>query len=91
MTRVALLGATGSIGKAALDLARSHPDRIRLRSLAARANDAALIRAAHEFGVPRIALVDPEAARRARASFRGEVLEGEGALVQLAEEDGVDV
>jgi len=30
MTRVALLGATGSIGSAALDLARAFPDRIRL-------------------------------------------------------------
>ncbi len=92
MTRVALLGATGSIGSAALDLARAHPDRIRFVSLAARGNDAALIRAAEAFGVRRIALVDPEAARRARASsWRGEVLEGEPALVTLAEEEGVDV
>ena len=92
MTRVALLGATGSIGKAALDLARAYPDRIRLVSLAARSNDAALVRVAEELGVRRIALVDSEAAGRARRVFRGgEVLEGEGALVTLAEEDGVDV
>ena len=92
MKRIALLGATGSIGSAALTLARAHPDRIRLVSLAARSNDAALIRAAEEFHVRRIALVDPEAARRARtSSWRGEVLEGEKALVTLAEEDGVDV
>jgi 1-deoxy-D-xylulose-5-phosphate reductoisomerase len=92
MTRVALLGATGSIGNAALDLARAYPDRIRLVSLAARSNDAALVRAAEALGARRIALVDPEAARRARAAFRGgEVLEGEDALVTLAEEDGVDV
>jgi 1-deoxy-D-xylulose-5-phosphate reductoisomerase len=91
MIRVTLLGATGSIGNAALDLARAYPDRIRLVSLAARSNDAALVRAAEELGVRRIALVDPEAAGRARAAFRGEVLEGEGALVALAEEDGVDV
>ncbi|HEY2923991.1 MAG TPA: 1-deoxy-D-xylulose-5-phosphate reductoisomerase [Candidatus Eisenbacteria bacterium] len=92
MTRVALLGATGSIGSAALDLAAAYPDRIRLVSLAARSNDSALVRAAESFGVPRIALVDPEAARRARAAWkRGEVLEGEQALVTLAEEDGADV
>jgi 1-deoxy-D-xylulose-5-phosphate reductoisomerase len=91
MTRVALLGATGSIGSAALDLARAFPDRIRLVSLAARSNDAALVRAAEALGVRRIALVDPEAARRARAAWRGEVLEGEEALVTLSEEDGVDV
>ncbi len=92
MTRVALLGATGSIGSAALDLARAYPDRIRLVSLAARTNDEALIRAAESFGVRRIALVDAEAARRARHSWKGgEVLEGEGSLATLAEEDGVDV
>ena len=91
MTRVALLGATGSIGSAALDLARAFPDRIRLVSLAARGNDASLIRAAEASGVRRIALVDPEAARRARAAWSGEVLEGEEALVTLSEDDGVDV
>ncbi len=92
MTRVSLLGATGSIGSAALDLARAYPDRIRLVSLAARSNDEALIRAADAFGVRRIALVDPEAAQRARRAWKGgEVLEGEGALVALAEEAGVDV
>jgi len=92
MRRVALLGATGSIGTAAQDLARAHPDRIRLVSLAARSNHEALIRAAEEFRVPRIALVDPEAARRARSAWKGgEVLEGEEALAALAAEDGVDV
>jgi 1-deoxy-D-xylulose-5-phosphate reductoisomerase len=91
MIRVALLGATGSIGSAALDLARTFPDRIRLVSLSARRNDAALIRAAEAAGVRRIGLVDPEAARRARAAWGGEVLEGEEALVALSEEDGVDV
>ena len=92
MTRVALLGATGSIGSAALGLARAYPDRIRLVSIAARSNDVLLVRAAEEFGVPRIALVDAEAARRARGIWkRGQVLEGEEALVTLAEEEGVDV
>ncbi|HMI30920.1 MAG TPA: hypothetical protein VK527_04210, partial [Candidatus Limnocylindrales bacterium] len=92
MTRVALLGATGSIGSAALDLARAYPDRIKIISMAARSNDAALVRAAEEFSVPRIALVDAEAARRARGSWkRGQVLEGEDALVALAEEEAADV
>jgi 1-deoxy-D-xylulose-5-phosphate reductoisomerase len=91
MTKVALLGATGSIGSAALDLARAFPDRIRIVSLAARSSDAALVRAAETLGVRRIALVDPEAAGRARAAWRGEVLEGEEALVTLSEEEGVDV
>ena len=70
MTRVSLLGATGSIGKAALDLARAYPERIQLVSLAARSNDAALVRAAKDLGVRRIALMDPEAWKGRRRSPR---------------------
>lgn len=92
MIRVALLGATGSIGSAALDLAGAYRDRIRLVSLAARSNDVALIRAADSFGVRRIALVEAAAARRARDRWKnGEVLEGESALITLAEDGEADV
>ncbi|TMQ55607.1 MAG: 1-deoxy-D-xylulose-5-phosphate reductoisomerase [Candidatus Eisenbacteria bacterium] len=92
MIRVALLGATGSIGSAALDLAGAYRDRIRIVSLAARSNDAALTRAADGLGVRRIALVDAEAARRARDRWKnGEVLEGESALTALAEDGEADV
>ena len=92
MIRVALLGATGSIGSAALDLAGAYRDRIRIVSLAARSNDAALTRAADGLGVRRIALVDAEAARRARDRWKnGEVLEGESALTALAEDAEADV
>ncbi len=92
MIRVALLGASGSIGAAALDLARAFPDRIRLVSLAARTSDAALVRVAEEFGVRRIALVDAAAAARARAAWKhGEVLEGDQSLVLLAEDEEADV
>ena len=91
MMRVALLGATGSIGAAALSVARTHPDRIRLVSLAARRQEEALLRAAEEFGVRRIALGEPDAAARARARFGGEVLEGPGGLAALAADPGADV
>jgi 1-deoxy-D-xylulose-5-phosphate reductoisomerase len=91
MIRVALLGATGSIGAAALDIARTHRDRIRLVSLAARRNEVGLIRAAHALGVHRIVLSDPEAAARARAGFEGEVLEGEAGLSTLASDPEADV
>lgn len=92
MIRVALLGASGSIGAAALDLARAYRDRIRLVSLAARKSHAPILRAAEEFGVRRIALVDPAAAARARATWKGgAVLEGDQALVELAEDEDADV
>ncbi len=91
MIRVALLGATGSIGASALDLARSHADRIRLVSLGARRNDEALITAARAAGVRRIALADADAAARARTRFDGEVLEGEVGLAALAGDPDADV
>jgi 1-deoxy-D-xylulose-5-phosphate reductoisomerase len=89
--RVALLGATGSIGASALQIGREFRDRIRFVSLAARGNDAALVRAAEEFGVRRIALADPAAAGRARAAFHGEVLEGAEDLARLADDPEADV
>ena len=89
--RIALLGATGSIGAAALDLAREHPGRLSFVSLAARRSDAALVRAAREFGVSRIALDDTAAAARARATFDGDVLEGTSGLEALADDADADI
>lgn len=91
MIRIALLGATGSIGAAAQALARDYPDRLRLVSLCARASADAVLRAAEEFGVTRVGLSDPEAARAARGRFSGEVLEGEEAATRLAEDPDADV
>jgi 1-deoxy-D-xylulose-5-phosphate reductoisomerase len=88
---VALLGATGSIGASALALGREFRDRIRFVSMAARAHEDSLIRAAEELGAGRIALTDPESAARARRRFRGEVLEGEEGLARLAEDPDADV
>jgi 1-deoxy-D-xylulose-5-phosphate reductoisomerase len=90
-TRVALLGATGSIGASALELARELRDRLQLVSLSAHTNETELIRAAEEFRVSRIALADPEAAARARRRFRGEVLEGDEGLAALAGDSEADV
>ena len=91
MIRVALLGATGSIGASALEIGREFRHRIRFVSMAARANDAVLVRAAEEFGVRRIAVADPNAAARARGTFHGEVLEGADGLALLAGDPEADV
>ncbi|MEK7348306.1 MAG: 1-deoxy-D-xylulose-5-phosphate reductoisomerase [Candidatus Eisenbacteria bacterium] len=89
--RIALLGATGSIGSAALSLAREHPDRLSFVSMAARRSDTALVRAAREFGVGRIALDDTAAAARARAVYDGDVLEGTSGLEALADDPEADI
>jgi 1-deoxy-D-xylulose-5-phosphate reductoisomerase len=90
MRSVAVLGATGSIGTQALEIAGAHPG-LRACALAARSDHAGLVAAARAHGVERIALVDPEAAAAARTAFSGEVLEGPDGVERLVAESGADV
>ena len=54
--RLAILGATGSIGTQALDVVRAHPDRLRVVALGANRSSAALRELAVEFPRARTAL-----------------------------------
>ena len=49
MTRIAILGSTGSIGTSALDVARTHADRVEVVALAAATNVAAMAKQVLEF------------------------------------------
>ena len=49
-TRIAILGATGSIGRQALDVVAAHPDRLKVVALASRRNADELGLAADRFG-----------------------------------------
>jgi 1-deoxy-D-xylulose-5-phosphate reductoisomerase len=55
-TRLAILGATGSIGRQALEVVRAHPDRLRVVALGANRNAEELSRLAVEFPTARTAL-----------------------------------
>src|SRR2546426_3034047 len=55
-TRLAILGATGSIGRQALDVVRAHPDRLRVVALGANRNVDELRDLAMEFPTARTAL-----------------------------------
>ena len=54
--RVAVIGATGSIGKQTLDVCRRHPDKLQVTALAAYDSVADLVAAAREFGVTHVAI-----------------------------------
>ncbi len=54
--RVAVIGATGSIGKQTLDVCRRHPDKLQVTALAAYDSVADLVAAAREFGVRHVAI-----------------------------------
>jgi 1-deoxy-D-xylulose-5-phosphate reductoisomerase len=73
MRTVAILGATGSVGRQALEIVRRNPD-LRLVGLAAHSAADEVVAAAEELGAGCVALADPAAAERARALFDGDVL-----------------
>ena len=49
--RIAVIGATGSVGSSVLDVCRAHPDALEVRALAARSPSEKLTALAAEFGV----------------------------------------
>ena len=89
--RLLVLGSTGSIGTQTLDLIADDPE-LELVGLSAERSVDALLDQARRFGVPRIALADPDAgAHAAEAWTEGEVLVGAEGLVALVVESGADL
>jgi 1-deoxy-D-xylulose-5-phosphate reductoisomerase len=93
MTRVAILGATGSIGRSALSVAASHPDRVRVVGLAAATSADALAPAVAEHRPTAVSMATDEAlARLGRLvdlpTARGV---GDAGLVMVATRPDVDV
>jgi 1-deoxy-D-xylulose-5-phosphate reductoisomerase len=94
VARLALLGATGSIGESTLDVVARHPDRFEVVALAARRNWQKLAVQCRRFRPRYAALQDADAARALAAALRGaptEVLCGADAIAGLAASSDVDV
>src|SRR3954466_4311602 len=90
--RLLILGATGSIGKQALDVVARSPESFELVGLSAARDHLTLIQQAIEHGVDRVALTDPDAAANAAEAWTGgEVLAGPEGLVRLVAESGADL
>ena len=102
---VTLLGSTGSIGTQAVEVVRAHPDRFRVRALAAGGSDVGLLaRQAVELDVEQVAVacsdgatvsrlheaIASAAAEAGRTAYRPEVLTGPEAAVTVAG-NGADV
>jgi 1-deoxy-D-xylulose-5-phosphate reductoisomerase len=90
MMRIALLGATGSIGASTLDVVARHPDRYRVSALAAHRNVEALVELCQQFR-PEIAVIaDPAcetelAGRLKSAGVDARVMSGPQGLIEAAE------
>ena len=93
--RVALLGATGSIGTSALDVIARHPDRFQVHALSANANVEQLLDLCQRFQ-PKVAVIADESLYLAlRDGLRArklatEARTGATALVEIAQGDGSD-
>ena len=90
--RIVVLGSTGSIGENVLRIVESLPERFRIVGLAAGHQAERVVAQAAEFGVSRIALADPAAAKKAAESLGNGAqvlsgLEGVEALATMPEAD----
>ncbi len=92
--RLAVLGATGSIGTQTLDIVRLFPDRLSVQVLTARRNAARLLQQALEFRPACVVIDDPEGYRQLREALAGtgiEVLQGEEGRCACVQRPDVDV
>ncbi len=95
MTRIAILGSTGSIGTSALDVARTHADRVRVVAIAAATNVEAMAKQVIEFRPRAVAMASGGAMDKLRAALGGSPAEicgvGNEGLVAIATHPDVDV
>src|SRR3954451_2640957 len=90
--KLAILGATGSIGTQALDVVARSGGELEPVALSAARDHAGLVELARAHGVRRIALSDEHAAARAAEAWtEGEVLGGVDGLVRLVAESDADL
>ncbi len=82
--RLTILGSTGSIGRQALDVVRTHPERLEVVGLSAGRAVDLLSRQANEFEPAYLALESPDAGPLSNVA--AEVLTGPGSAAQLAAE-----
>ena len=88
--KIAVIGATGSVGGAVLDICRRAPDDFEVVALAAHSNCEKLLSLSREFGAKILAVAIPEVAERLKSTTECTVLQGAEGLDRLACFEGVD-
>lgn len=92
--RIAILGSTGSIGTQALEVIKSHPDKLDVEVLTAHSNAPLLIRQALEF-MPNAVVIANESlykfVRDALLPYDIKVYAGQGSIEQIVEMESIDM
>jgi 1-deoxy-D-xylulose-5-phosphate reductoisomerase len=93
--RLAILGATGSVGASTLDVVGRHPERFEVIALTAHAQDERLLAECRRFAPRYAVLADPTAARSLEQRLRSDglptrVLAGPEALAEVVARPEVD-
>ena len=92
MTRVAILGSTGSIGTSTLDVIQAMPGRFEVISLSAASRIEQVCDQAKTFGAKRVCVAEGLAQKASQMlGDTVEVVEGNDCLVELAEDSDVDM
>jgi len=92
--RIAIFGSTGSIGKQALDVIASHPDKFSVEILTAHTNDDLLIKQALQFKPKIVVIADEKKFDKVASALTNtniKVFTGEDALDEAASLDSYDV
>src|SRR3954452_2871153 len=90
MRKLVILGATGSIGEQALEVIAASED-LSVVGLAAGRRWERVVEHARDYGVPAIALADPQAAAEASGAWDAQVLAGEEGVRELIAGSGADL
>lgn len=91
MKNISILGSTGSIGKATLEVVENNRDRFRIKGLAARSNLPLLVKQIGHFSPEVVAVFEEEAARKIKDSVRARVLSGIEGLLEVATLEDVEL
>ena len=91
MKNLAVLGATGSIGRSTLNLVRNDPEKFNVFSLVANSNVADMKSLTHEFSPNVVVMNEPSAAKQLREKLNIEVMEGFDGMYAAVTDERIDI
>lgn len=94
MQRIAIIGATGSIGTQTIEIVKEHPNKLNIHLISGHSNADLLIKQAKEFSVPKVVVTDENAYKKVKEALKNtnsKVEFGQNALKDLVQEKEIDI